>query len=493
VNEIKKDEGENPQKSDVVQKNGKALNETANILLEAKGIIDGVVKDRVPVNLGVDVVKNKVKKEEKKEEVKPLPALLVREGFVQKSPGQLLQYLMGRVNNYRKNHAEFLDLSTKVQIWQTPMALSGANATLRNREFAAKMTRLERTRMYQSFADKLSTRQKEAKAARAQLIQSGEQERMELEARLQREQEHVEKMTRLKHEGKQALIAHRKTLVAFMAMNAGSRIGLMAKILIKDRPIRAKLKKHTVAALTIQKWIRPIIFKTKGKKIRRGFLALKELIKDYHRRWSIRRAQKATKRLLTFLKECQQQAPMKSAIQSFLRMVRRVQRGWRKYITIKTYILEVRRMQFDELEATSEDEWKKKKDKIEKELASGSSDADPIKFMGGWNLRRPPHPISEAIREQLLMEVFRSDQRAMREKMAVWTQDMKEYRSNNEMWKHVIDAQQVVNQKKSMKQLIKDNPPPVVPRRPIIIPKLSKDELWALIKKGHLRMDELVP
>ena len=81
---------------------------------EAKGIIDGVVKDRVPINLGVDVVKNKVKKEEKKEEIKPLPALLVREGFVQKSPGQLLQYLMGRVNNYRKNQVEFLDLSTKV-------------------------------------------------------------------------------------------------------------------------------------------------------------------------------------------------------------------------------------------------------------------------------------------------------------------------------------------------------------------------------------------
>lgn len=271
----------------------------------------------------------------------------------------------------------------------------------------------------------------------------------------------------------------------------GSRAVTMFQKMLVGRPIRERLKRHTKAALTIQKFARPIIWRKKGKVIRRGMKKLKALIAAYHVRWGIRRAKKSVGIILTFMQEMSHQSEIKTAIGNFMRHVKRLQRVWRRYCTWKDYIIEVRRDQFDAVEVNCIQDWEKRKAKIEKEL-SAATNPDPDTIIGDFNMRRAPHRISEAVREQLLLESFREDQVKLRPLLVGFGDAVEEFRLKLGTWKALVEAQQVVNQNKSMKQIMKDEPPPDRPRRPIVKPKLSNDDLWIMIKKGHQRMDELL-
>ena len=152
--------------------------------------------------------------------------------------------------------------------------------------------------------------------------------------------------------------------------------------------------------------------------------------------------------------------------------------------------MEVREQQFKELEATSTKEWEKRKEKIDKELAQPGVDPDSI--IGDFNIRRPPHKISDAVRHQLLLESFRVNQIDMRTKLETYSVALDDYKLKMETWKSVIEAQKVVFADKSVKQIMKDEPAPDAPRRPIVVPLMLEDDLWLLIKRGHQRMDEIL-
>lgn len=195
---------------------------------------------------------------------------------------------------------------------------------------------------------------------------------------------------------------------------------------------------------------------------------------------------------MTFTQEMAQQSEIKTAVSNHIRHVKRLQRAWRSYCTWKDYILEVRRDQFDEKERNCVPEWEKRKVKIERELAKVSN-PDPEEIIGDFNMRRAPHRISEAIREQLLIESFRTDQIGLRPMLHAYGTAIEEFRLKMQTWRSLVDAQQVMSSAKSMKQIMKDEPPPDAPRRPIVGPKLSEEDLWIMLKKGHARMDELIP
>jgi len=272
----------------------------------------------------------------------------------------------------------------------------------------------------------------------------------------------------------------------------GARAGVMFHNMIKDRPRREKFNRETKAARVIQKFVRPIIWRKRGKKVRRGLRKLKALIMAFRVRCLLRRQNKSAGVIITFSQEVSQQSEMKTAISNFVRHVKRLQRVWRRYLTWKDYVLEVRREQFDAIEVNSEEDWEKQKKRIEKALSTAVN-PDPDAIIGDFNMRRAPLRITEAIREQILLESFRRDQSAMRERMIAFGALIEDFRISMTTWKALIEAQQVVggSNQKSMKQLMKDEPPPPRPDRPIIKPRLSEDEVWVLIKKGHQRMDEL--
>jgi len=294
------------------------------------------------------------------------------------------------------------------------------------------------------------------------------------------------------HDGSFQPCTDRIAKVAILCAVIGARAGVMFTKMVVERPIRAKLKRLTKAARTIQKFVRPIIWSKKGKIIRAGMIRLKAVIAGFKERYRIKRQERSVKVLLKFQEEMRAQSEVKTAIGNYMRHVRRLQRTFRRYWIWKEYVLEVRRAQFSELESKVRNGWEKKKKKIEIELAKAEN-LDPDEIIGDFNMRRPPHRVSEAIREQLLLESFREDQIKMRTHLSGFALALEEFKLKLATWRSLAEAQQVVSSSKSMKQIMKDDPPPDRPRRPIVIPRLCDDDLWIMVKTAHARMDDVVP
>jgi len=454
------------------------LGEVRDILAHCGHYFEGVEVKRAVHN---DMVK--VQRGEKKEEKKKAEA----GGFKQKGPKALFEYIMGRVHVYRKSSEKFEQLSATVKSW---LAEPQSHSIEHNMKVAWTLSFEERKRLWAKYREK---NQELAAAATMRVTQRDaerESYRTRKLAKIRRDHQHADRVIANRFRAAAKDKADRIARVAVLCTAVGSRAGLMFNQMLAARPVRERLKKHTKAALTLQKWMRPIIWRKKGKVIRRGMRKLKALIGAYQVRWLLKKMKKSSFVILQFTKEMSSQSEMKTAIGNYMRHVKRLQRVWRRYGVWKSYVLEVRREQFDTIEETCVEEWERRKEKIEKAL-SAAENPDPDAIIGDFNMRRPPHRISEAIREQLLFETFRQDQSTMRSKLALFSTMVEEFGFKMTTWKALIEAQQIVGGGKSMKQMVKDEPPPERPQRPIIVPRLSEDEIWILIKKGHQRMDEL--
>jgi len=479
---------ENAEEKDTVAlvETKKKKHETANVLKEVRDILnnagqEGAVRMPMPGN---DNVKVQHKKEAPKRE-----AASSSGGFQTKTPQQLIKHVMGRIHGYKNNREQYEQLAAQANKWLAPV---GDWALKQNFQDAWKLTKEERARITAAYRQHQEEWREKADMTLVEMNKDMELYRTRKEEKLDQDRERADKIISGRYRARAKDKADRISQMGLLCSALGSRVGVMAKLLMKERPVRERLKKHTKAALTLQKWMRPIIWRSKGKVIRRGFVQLKGLIDSYHVRWAIKRACKASQVVMKFTKEMSQQSEMKTAIGNFVKMVKRIQRTFRRYQTWKNYVLEVRREQFDALEATCVAEWEKRKKKIEKEL-NAATEPDPDKIIGDFNMRRAPHRISEGVREQLLMESFRTDQKEIEGRLLVFQASVQDYKMKIETWRSLVEAQQVVNQSKSMKQIMKDEPPPIRPPRPIVIPRLSTDDLWVMIKRGHQRMDDIVP
>merc|ERR1712232_1216824 len=194
----------------------------------------------------------------------------------------------------------------------------------------------------------------------------------------------------------------------------GSRAHTMLKGMLEERPIRDRLKSTTAAAKTIQNWYRPIYWRRKGKKIRTGLRKLKILINSYHTVWAQQRIEKSAIVIGTWLSEMTQQNETVTAVKNYTRKVKRAQQSWRKYTNWKDFVIDTRREKFVQAESRVVDDWERKKLKIEEALAKATPADDPDDIIGGFNMRRPPPRITEAVMEQLLLDSFREDQQRMR-------------------------------------------------------------------------------
>jgi len=183
-----------------------------------------------------------------------------------------------------------------------------------------------------------------------------------------------------------------------------------------------------------------------------------------------------------------------TAVKNFTRKVKRAQRSWRKYIMWRNFVIDTRREKFIQAESRVPDDWEKKKTQIEDRLAKATPADDPDDIIGGFNMRRPPPKISEAVMEQLLLESFRADQRRMMTELDDYNQAYNEFRIKMNTWEALIEAKKMMlsaAEAKKFKPGEGDEAPPTRPQRPVILPWLSDADNWKLIKKGQQRMEEL--
>lgn len=449
--------------------------EAKQILTEATAV--GTNAPPPPVHDSVKVQRES-KKETKKDEKEVV--------FQPKGPRALFDATMAQVGFYRNSSKNFEELHTKVEQW----VHAPANHIIRRNVKEAKLSFETRKQLWVTLRAEKDQVRKTVETRLAQMEAEFEANRKRQEAKVASENQRIERLIAKRYDAVAREKSEKMAKVAIMCVVIGSRAGTMLHTLLAERPVREKFKRETKAARIIQRLARPVIWRKRGHKIRRGMKRLQALINDYHARWLIKRQQKSVHRILTFTQESSAQSEMKTAISNYMRLVKRVQRAWRRYLTWKDYVMEVREQQFMEVEATCTAEWEKRKEKIDKEMCQPGADPDAI--IGDFNVRRPPHKISDAVRQQLLVESFRVDQIGMRSRLDEYAGHLDDYKLKMTTWKSVIEAQQVVFANKSVKQIMKEEPAPDAPRRPIVLPRMPQDEIWVLIKRGHQRMDEIL-
>jgi len=273
----------------------------------------------------------------------------------------------------------------------------------------------------------------------------------------------------------------------------GSRMGVMLQTLLKERPVRERLKIDSAAAIRIQRWYRPKYWKRKSKKIQRGFRKLKVVIREFHASWKVKRLYRAADIILKALTEMQSQNQSATACKSFCRKVRKAQRAWRKYVNWRDFVLDTRIEHFKTKQARVGPDWEKKKVQIEAALAKATSNDDPDKIMGGFDLSAPPPTVPDAMIMQLVRESFRNDQQQFQVNMQTYREEYDTYRLKFGMWQTLEDAKNLMKSAAEKKKKKKDDsgePPPARPERPVIMPKLSEEANWRLIKEGQKRISK---
>lgn len=289
---------------------------------------------------------------------------------------------------------------------------------------------------------------------------------------------------------KQATLMKRQQFELAWSKNCvqGARMAILLHTLLDGRPLRQKLKVHSAAARKIQVWYRRFYWRRKSAKIQRGFKKLKLLIRQYHEVWKVKRLYKAALVILTALNEMQSQSQSATAVKTYCRKVRRAQRSWRKYVSWRDYVLDTRKAQFKKFEARVGPDWEKKKLQIEQALAKATSNDDPDEIMGGFDLSAPPPKVKEEIADQLIRTSFRNDQLRMQAEMVEYALKNKEYRIKMGTWQALQQAKDFMKsgaQKKKKKDDGTGEPPPARPERPVILPKLTDEQTWDLIKEGQ--------
>jgi len=289
---------------------------------------------------------------------------------------------------------------------------------------------------------------------------------------------------------KQATMAKRQQFEQAWTKNCagGSRMAILVHTLLDGRPLRQKLKVDSAACRKIQVWYRRFYWRRKSAKIQRGFKKLKILIRSYHKVWKVKRLYKAAFVILTALNEMQSQNQSATAVKTYCRKVRRAQRSWRKYVAWRDFVLDTRKAHFNKFEARVGPDWEKKKVQIEQALAKATSNDDPDEIMGGFDLCAPPPKVTEEIIDQVIRTTFRNDQLRMQSEMVEYANLMKGYRIKMGTWQALQQAKDFMKsgaQKKKKKDDGTGEPPPPRPERPVILPKLTDEQTWALIKEGQ--------
>lgn len=397
--------------------------------------------------------------------------------------------LQQRLELYRTKPEAFSELRQKVLISMKESSFGVENLIARNINSLHTNTPAGKALAFNGHLEKL--------ARKNQAIQAFKEKQLEEEElyRTSVEQSQEDKRRRAEHaiesKFKQATHMRRQKFeLRWMILSAwGSRNNRMLQGMLQNRPVREKLKITTAAAKTIQNWYRPLYWRRKGKKIRIGLRKLQVLINTFHRKWAAKRVEKAALVILTYMREMASQNETVTAVKNFSRRVKKAQKSWRKYKVWKDFVIDTRREKFLQAESRVVDDWEKKKLKIEDALAKATPADDPDDIIGNFNMRRPPPKVSEAVMEQLLLDSFREDQRRVRTELDDYHTSYKEYEMKMSTWEALQDAKRMMLSEREKKKFKPDEAPPSRPARPIIMPWLSDEANWSLIKQGQTRME----
>jgi len=157
----------------------------------------------------------------------------------------------------------------------------------------------------------------------------------------------------------------------FPNIEQGSRVKWLGDVMLRHRATVKHQGVRMEAAEVIQRNFRVRWHqKYKRQKILRGFKAFGRVLSRYVTYFRLRKYYMAAKRVLSLMQDVGKANHFNKTIKAFIHKTRRIQRAWRRHREWRDFVCTLWSAQFEEVEKTSLEKYKKKIDQMKVTLSS---------------------------------------------------------------------------------------------------------------------------
>lgn len=253
------------------------------------------------------------------------------------------------------------------------------------------------------------------------------------------------------------------------------------------RGIRIVNLRLSYSARIIQRFAEHWILENwRKKRIRRGLMKLKILLRIYRKGLMQRVKKRSVRILLSFCAAVSSEHPTSRAIRSFAFKMRIIQRCWRRYAVWMHQIVDTRCDQLQSTEDAIIAEWRKKQQKALKLLKIDPT-GETFGELKDFDVMDEPHPISPHIRSALALESFKLSQALHKAALAKDAVLFAEYMSELRKRVAMDKAREVFGKEKDSKTSAQALD---APHRPEFPSHLTEEAALALVHRGRLLMDK---